>query len=295
MAASLWLTAPAGASYASEIAALKAQEQQLIGQLQSLQGQAGAAGQQAAATQQQMAVVQQQLTQDQTKLSQVNAALTQTTNQLAVTQAQMAKDRGQLADLVTILYQRDSSDSLAAAIANTSTISKLVDATVDLQTVRQQFDSLTKQLISDANALKRLQTQQQLEEKQVTALVDSVQSQENQLQSEESAYSAEQSDLTGQAATVSSQIQQVSSQVVLLEEEAGATQRGGGSGPEGLILNTCSGCYTGPDLAEDDYTPIGQCTWFVATHAYISWRANADGWIQGDAAAGPQYPIGDTP
>lgn len=299
MVASLMTTGTASASYASQIASLQGQQASLLQQLSSLQGAASSAGQQAATTQTQINTVQQQLTQDETQLSQVNAALAQTKDQLVTTEAQMAKDRTQLADLVTILYQRGSSDSMAAAIADSSSISKLVDATVDLQTVRQQFDTLTQQLIADANVLKKLQTQQQTQEQQVASLVTSVQGKESQLQLQENNYNAEQTSLTGQAATISAEVQQISGQIVQLQEEEAASAGGNGVGSGGEIISTClptssNPCYNGPDLYEDSYTPVGQCTWFVATHAYIPWHDNADGWIAGDEKTG-EYPIGTTP
>lgn len=293
MAASLLTTGTASASYASEIAALQSQQTGLLGQLQSLQGQASSAGQQAAATQSQIAAIQQKLTQDQTELSQVNAALAATTDQLAATEAQMATDRTQLAALVTVLYQRESGNSLAAAIANSAGVSQFVDKTLALQSVRQQFDALTKQLIADANSLKKLQAQQQAQRQQVASLVQSLQSQNDQLQAQNNAYTAEQSSLTGQAAAIAAQVQQISSQIVLLREEEAASGGNGSVGQEGLILNTCSGCYTGPFVHQDSYPP-GQCTWFAATEAYVSWLGNADQWIAGDANYG-QYPIGMTP
>ncbi|MGA9921539.1 MAG: CHAP domain-containing protein [Candidatus Dormiibacterota bacterium] len=299
LAASFLTTGPASASFASQIAQLQAQQAALLQQLNSLQGQASSAGQQAAATQTQINTVQATLTQDETELSQVNANLAETKDQLVATQAQMAKDRTELADLVTVLYQRNGSDSFAAAIANSSSISKIVDDTVDLQTVRQQFDSLTKQLIADANALKRLQAQQQTQEQQVATLVTSVQGQENQLQTQENAFSAEENSLTGQAGTIAAQVQQISSQIVMLQAEADASEDGNGVGSGGQIVSTCrpnssNPCYTGPDLYEDSYTPVGQCTWFVATQAYIPWHGNAEDWY-GDDVHANTYPTGSTP
>jgi surface antigen/peptidoglycan hydrolase CwlO-like protein len=296
MAASLLTTGTASASYASQIAALQAQRSQLLGQLQSLQGQASSAGQQAAATQTQIASIQQKLTQGQTELTQVTAALAATNNQLAATQAQMATDRTQLAALVTVLYQRENGNSMAAAIANSAGISQFVDDTIDLQTIRQQFDALTQQLIADANKLKVLQAQQQAQKQQVAALVSSLQSQNNQLQAQENAYSAEQNDLTGQAAQIAAQVEQISNQIVVLEEESAASVGTGGGGEWGEIISTCTptssnACYAGGYLNDDTYTPVGQCTWFVATHAYIPWHANADGWIADDDV----YAIGSIP
>lgn len=300
MAASLVSTAPAAASYSSEIAALKAQQATLLQQLSALQGQAASAGQQAATTEQQIGAVQQQLTQDETELSQVSAQLAHTKDQLATTEAQMARDRTQLADMVTILYQRNGNNSLAAAIANSSSISKLVDDTLALQSVRQQFDSLTQQLIADANTLKSLQTEQVAQVQQVNALVASVQSQEGQLQSQEAAYSAQQSSLSGQAGAIAAQVRQIGSQILLLEEEAAASVGGNGVGSGGNIIAICPPgnpqCYNGSFVNQDAY-PMGQCTWFVATQAYVGWLGNADQWISGDANPhpGPTYPIGMTP
>jgi surface antigen/peptidoglycan hydrolase CwlO-like protein len=296
IAAGLLTTGTASASYASQIAALQAQRSNLLSQLQSLQGQASSAGQQAAATQTQISAIQQKLAQGQTELTQVTAALTATSNQLAATQAQMATDRTQLAALVTVLYQRENGNSIAAAIANSSGISQFVDDTIDLQTIRQQFDALTQQLIADANKLKTLQAQQQAQKQQVAALVSSLQSQNNQLQAQENAYSAEQNDLTGKAAQIAAQVQQISNQIVVLEEESAASVGTGGGGEWGEIISTCTptasnACYAGPYLNDDSYTPVGQCTWFVATHAYIPWHANADGWIADDDV----YPIGSIP
>ncbi|MGA8207320.1 MAG: CHAP domain-containing protein [Candidatus Dormiibacterota bacterium] len=296
MAAGLLTTGTASASYASQIAALQAQRSNLLSQLQSLQGQASSAGQQAAATQTEISAIQQKLAQGQTELTQVTAALAATSNQLAATQAQMATDRTQLAALVTVLYQRENGNSMAAAIANSSGISQFVDDTIDLQTIRQQFDALTKQLIADANKLKTLQAQQQAQKQQVAALVSSLQSQNNQLQAQENAYSAEQNDLTGQAAQIASQVQQISNQIVVLEEESAASVGTGGGGEWGEIIATCTptasnACYAGAYLNDDSYMPVGQCTWFVATHAYIPWHANADGWIADDDV----YPLGSIP
>jgi surface antigen/peptidoglycan hydrolase CwlO-like protein len=296
MAAGLLTTGTASASYASQIAALQAQRSNLLSQLQSLQGQASSAGQQAAATQTQISAIQQKLAQGQTELTQVTAALAATSNQLAATQAQMATDRTQLAALVTVLYQRENGNSMAAAIANSSGISQFVDDTIDLQTIRQQFDALTQQLIADANKLKTLQAQQQAQKQQVAALVNSLQSQNNQLQAQENAYSAEQNDLTGQAAQIASQVQQISNQIVVLEEESAASVGTGGGGEWGEIIATCTptagnACYAGAYLNDDTYTPVGQCTWFVATHAYIPWHANAAGWIADDDV----YPLGSIP
>jgi peptidoglycan hydrolase CwlO-like protein len=295
-AAGLLTTGTASASYASQIAALQAQRSALLSQLQSLQGQASSAGQQAAATQTQITAIQQKLAQGQTELTQVTAALAATSNQLIATQAQMAKDRTQLAALVTVLYQRENGSSMAAAIANSSGISQFVDATINLQTIRQQFDALTQQLITDANKLKTLLAQQQAQKQQVAALVSSLQSQNNQLQAQENAYSAEQNDLTGQAAQTAAQVQQISNQIVVLQEESAASVGTGGGGAWGEIIGTCTpsgsnACYAGAYLNDDSYTPVGQCTWFVATHAYIPWHANANGWIADDNA----YPIGSIP
>lgn len=294
VAASLMTTGTVSASYQSEIGALQQQQNALISQLQSLQGQAASAGQQAASTEQQITAIQQKLSQEQLALSEANAELTATTNQLTATEAQMTRDRTQLAALVTILYQRGSSNSLAAAIANSSSISKLIDDTVDLQTVRQQFDSLTKQLIADTNALKTLQAQQTLQEQQVATLVTGLQSQSNQLQAAENAYSAEQDSLTGAAGQISAQIQSLSTQIQVLQEEEAASAGGGSLGDGGTILDV----YSDPDYpnlgSEPDAYPVGQCTWFVASEAYVSWAANANGWISGDEASG-QYPLGDAP
>ncbi|MGC2192993.1 MAG: CHAP domain-containing protein [Candidatus Dormiibacterota bacterium] len=295
MAASLLTTGPAAASYGSEISALQAEQNALISQLQTLEGQAASAGQQAATTEIQITAIQQKLSQEQIALSVANAQLTATTNQLTTTEAQMARDRTELAALVTTLYQRDSSNSLAAAIANSSNISKLVDDTVDLQTVRQQFDSLTKQLISDANTLKKLQAQQQAQEQAVAVLVSGLQSQSNQLQSAEDTYSSEQSSLSGQAAQISAQIQSLSSQIQNLQEEEAVSEGGGSLGAGGTILQV----YSDPDYpnfgsAPDNYPP-GQCTWFVASEAYVGWSANADGWISGNASMLDPYPEGMTP
>lgn len=296
MGAGLLTTGTASASYSSQIAALQAQRSNLLSQLQSLQGQASSAGQQAAATQTQITAIQQKLAQGQTELTQVTAALAATSNELAATQAQMASDRTQLAALVKVLYQRENGNSMAAAIANSSGISQFVDATISLQTIRQQFDALTQQLIADANKLKTLQAQQQAQKAQVAALVSSLQSQNNQLQAQENAYSAEQNDLTGQAAQIAAQVQRLSNQIVVLQEESAASVGTGGGGQWGEIISTCTpsasnACYAGAYLNSDSYTPVGQCTWFVATHAYIPWRANANGWIADDNV----YPIGSIP
>jgi surface antigen len=296
MAAGLLTTGTASASYSSQIAALQAQRSNLLSQLQSLQGQASSAGQQAAATQTQITAIQQKLAQGESELTQVTAALAATNNQLAATQAQMATDRTQLAGLVTVLYQRENGNSIAAAVANSSGISQFVDDTIALQTIRQQFDALTKQLITDANKLKALQAQQQAQEQQAAALVSSLQSQNNQLQAQENAYSAEQNDLTGQAAQIANQVQQISNQIVVLQEESAASVGTGGGGEWGEIISTCTpnagnACYAGAYLNDDTYTPVGQCTWFVATHAYIPWHANANGWIADDNL----YPVGSIP
>jgi peptidoglycan hydrolase CwlO-like protein len=282
MAASLLTTGTAVASIASQIQALQQQQSALLSQLSALQGQAATAGQQAAATANQITVIQQKLTQDQTELSQINGALTTTNNRLATTQAQMATDRTQLAGLVTVLYQRGAGTSLADAIANSSGISQFVDNTLDLQTLRQQFASLTTQLIADADSLKVLQAEQQAQEQQVAALVSGLQSQSSQLQAAESTYSSEQNNLTGQAA-----------QIQLLEEEESAPAGGGSAGETGTILHVYSGY---PDLGgfPDDY-PVGQCTWFAASEAAVSWNGNANEWIAGDASSPDPYPIGMTP
>jgi len=293
MAASLLTTGSASASYASQIQALQQQQSALLGQLSGLEGQAASAGQQAAATESQITVIQQKLSQEQTALSQVNAELTDTNNQLAITQAQMARDRAQLADLVTVLYQRDSGGSLAAALANSSSVSKFVDATLELQTVRQQFDNLTQQLIADAKSLKVLQAQQQLQEQQVASLVSGLQSQSNQLQAAENTYSSEQNSLTGQAAQVAAQVQALSSQIQLLQEEESAASGGGSTGYGGTILHVYSGY---PDLGNypDNY-PVGQCTWFAASEALVPWNGNANQWIAGNAGSSHPYPMGMTP
>ena len=70
----------------------------------------------------------------------------------------------------------------------------------------------------------------------------------------------------------------------------------GGGGEWGEIISTCTpnagnACYAGAYLNDDTYTPVGQCTWFVATHAYIPWHANANGWIADDNL----YPVGSIP
>lgn len=292
-AASLLTTGPAAASYSSEIAALQQQQSALISQLQALEGQAASAGQQAAATETQITTIQQKLSQDQIQLSEVNAELTATKNQLTATEAQMARDRTQLAALVTVLYQRGSSNSLAAAIANSSSISKLVDDTVVLQTVRQQFDSLTKQLIADADALKTLQAQQQAQEVQVAALVSGLQSQSNQLQAAENQYTTEQSSLTGAAGQISAQIQSLSTQIQNLQEEESAFSGGGSLGAGGTVLAVYSG-YPNLGSYPDNYPP-GQCTWFAASQAAIDWSQNADGWITGNANSANPYQTGMTP
>ena len=293
VAASLLSTSPASASYQSQIASLQQQQSVLLSQLAALEGQAASAGQQAAATETQITAIQQKLSEDQTQLSTDTAQLNATNNQLTATEAQMAKDRTQLAALVTVLYQRNANDSFAAALANSSSISKLVDDTVDLQTVRQQFDSLTKQLIADTNALKILQAQQQAQEQQVAALVAGLQSQANQLQAAENSFTAEQGSLTGQAAQISTQIQDISTQIQILEEEDSASGGGGSLGDGGRVLTVYSG-YPNLGSFPDDY-PQGQCTWFAASEANIDWSANADGWIAGDANSANPCPIGMTP
>jgi peptidoglycan hydrolase CwlO-like protein len=293
IAASLISTAPASADYQTQISSLQQQQSELLSQLASLEGQAASAGQQAAATQTQITAIQQKLSQDQTELSTVTAQLNATDDQLTSTEAQMARDRSQLAALVTVLYQRDANDSFASAIADSSSISKLVDDTVDLQTVRQRFDSLTKQLIADANALKVLQAQQQAQQQQVATLVAGLQSQENQLQAAENTFTSEQGSLTGQAAQISAQIQSISGQIEILQEEDAAASGGGSLGYGGTILAVYSG-YPNLGPYPDDY-PQGQCTWFAASEAYIDWSANADGWIAGDANSPHPYPIGMTP
>ncbi|HUY09064.1 MAG TPA: CHAP domain-containing protein [Candidatus Dormibacteraeota bacterium] len=295
MAASLLSTGTASASYQSQIAADQLQQNDLISQLQSLEGQAASAGQNAANTQQQITAIQQKLSQDQITLSQVNAELTATSNKLTATEAQMTRDRTQLAALVTVLYQRGATNSLAAAIANSSSISKLVDDSVDLQTVRQQFDSLTQQLIADATALKTLQAQQTTQEQQVTALVSGLQSQSDQLQAAETTYSKEQSSLTGEAGQISAAIQSLSTQIQVLQEEEAASAGGGSLGDGGTILQVYSNPnYPNFGSAADNYPP-GQCTWFVASQAYVGWSANANGWISGNASMLQPYSTGVTP
>jgi surface antigen len=293
MAASLLTTGSASASIASQIQALQQKQSALLSQLSALQGQAALAGQQAAATENQITVIQQKLTQDQTQLSQINGELTTTNNQLAATQAQMATDRTQLAELVTVLYQRGSGTSLADAIADSSGVLQFVDNTLDLQTLRGQFDSLTTQLIADANSLKALQAQQQAQEQQVATLVSGLQSQSNQLQAAETAYSSEQDSLTGQAAQNAAQAQDLSTQIQVLEEEESAPSGGGSTGEMGTILRVYSG---DPDLGNypDNY-PRGQCTWFAASEALVDWAGNANEWIGGDANSPDPYPIGTTP
>ncbi|MGH7610430.1 MAG: CHAP domain-containing protein [Candidatus Dormibacteria bacterium] len=291
LAASLLTTAPASASLQSQIAADQAQEQQLIAQLQSVQGQSAAAGQQAAALQQQINTLQQQLSTDQTELSQVNAELTATNNRLAATEAQMAKDRAQLAAMVSLLYQRDSGNNLASAIADSSGIAQFMDATLTMQTLRHQFDTLTQQLITDANTLKVLRNQQQAQEQQVATLVSNLQAQQNQLTAQENAYQQQESQLTGQAGAIAAQVQQLANQILLLQLEESGAGTGGPGGPSGTILHVCNGCYTG---AYSNSFPFAQCTWFVATKTYVNWSGNAAEWIAGAAGAGT-YQIGSAP
>lgn len=293
MVASLMTTAPASASYASEIQQLQQQQAALVAQLQTLQGQSASVGQQAATTQAQIDSIQTKLAQEQAELSQANAELTATNNHLATTQAQITLDRSQLAQLVALLYQRGASSSVAAAIADSSGVSQFVDATLDIQTLRQRFDSMTTQLISEENTLKGLQARQQVQEQQVAALVSGLQSQSSQLQAAENAYSAEQSSLTGQAGQIAAEVQNISGQIQILQEAEAASSWGGGTGEAGTILHVYSG-YPNLGPYADDY-PRGQCTWFAASEASIDWAANANGWIAGDLNSPDPYPIGNTP
>ncbi len=290
--ASLLTSGTASASYASEIQQLQQEQSQLLGQLQSLQGQAASAGQQAAATQAQITSIQQRLAQEQAQLSQVNAELTSTNNRLALTKARMALDRSQLSDLVDLLYERGSGDSFADTLANSGGVSQFLDQTLDLQTLRQRFSTLTDQLVADTDSLKTLQATQQVQQQQVAGLVSGLQSQNSQLQAAESTYRSEQDSLGGEAAQVAAQVQGISNQILLLEE-AEAASWGGGSGEAGTILHVYSG-YPNLGPYPDDY-PRGQCTWFAASEALITWAANANGWISGDLNSADPYPIGSTP
>ncbi|MGH7608813.1 MAG: CHAP domain-containing protein [Candidatus Dormibacteria bacterium] len=292
MAASLLSTGSASASLQSQIASDQAQEQQLLAQLQSVQGQSASAGQQAAALQQQINTLQQQLSADQAELSQVNAELTATNNRLVATEAQMARDRTQLADMVSLLYKKGTGNTLASAIANSAGVSQFMDATLTMQTLKQQFDALTQQLIADADTLKTLRAQQQVQEQQVATLVSNLEAQQNQLTAQESAYQQQENALTGQAGAIAAQAQQVASQIQLLQLEEAGPGPGGPGGPEGTILTACSGCFTGSFSAGS--FPFAQCTWFVATKTFVNWNGDAANWIAGDAGAGT-YQIGSTP
>lgn len=299
MSASLFATSSVGAStLGQQIAQLQAEQSSLRSQLASVQGQASQAGQQAAATQQQVSVTQAQLAQEQQQLNRANAALATTDDQIAVAQAQIVVDRSQLASLVTQMYQHGSADNLSTAIADSSGIAQFVNNTIQLQTVGQQFSTLTTQLVTEESSLKALQASQTLQQQQVAGLVAGLQSRSAQLQSQEAAFNQQASSLGGQAGQIASQIQQVANQIQTLQaEEVAVSNYGGSAGAEeGTILQTFpapSPPY--PSGVADNY-PWGQCTWFVATQTRVPWApmGNADQWISENASMGA-YAWGTTP
>ncbi|HUY54101.1 MAG TPA: CHAP domain-containing protein [Candidatus Nanopelagicaceae bacterium] len=298
LAASVFTTSDVGAStLGQQIAQLQAQQSSLRSQLASLQGQASQAGQQAAATQQQVNVTLSQLAQEQQQLNRANSALATTNDQIAVEQAQIVVDRSQLATLVTQMYQHGSADNLSTAIADSSGIAQFVDSTLQLQTVGQQFSTLTTQLLSEETALKTLQASQVLQQQQVSSLVASLQSRSAQLQSQEASFNQQASSLSGQAGQIASQIQQVASRIQTLQaEEIAVSNYGGSAGAEeGTILATY-GPPSPPYGTSPDTYPWGQCTWFVATQTPVPWApmGNADQWISEDASMGA-YAWGTTP
>lgn len=241
LAASLFATSDVGASsLGQQIAQLQAQQSSLSSQLASVRGQASQAGQQAAATQQQVNVTLSQLAQEQQQLNRANAALATTNDQIAVEQAQIVVDRSQLATLVTQMYQHGSADNLSTAIADSSGIAQFVDSTLQLQTVGQQFSTLTTQLLTEEAALKTLQASQVVQQEHVSSLVAGLQSRSAQLQSQEASFNQQASSLSGQAGQIASQIKQVASQIQTLQaEEIAVSNYGGSAGAEeGTILAT---------------------------------------------------------
>lgn len=294
-AGALLVTSNAGASsIGSQISQLQAQEQSLNNQLSSLRGQASTANQQAAATQQQVAATEARLAQEQQALAQANAALAQTKDKVAATQAQIVVDRSQLASLVTDLYQHGTGDNLSTAIADSSGVSQFVDATLQLQSVSQQFTLFTNKLTAAKASLLSLQSTQQAQQQQVAGLVAGLQSQANRLQSEEAAYAQEASSLTGQAGQLASQIRNIQSHITTLRaEEVAITYYGGsGGGQEGTILRVLP-----RPVAPGDSYPWGQCTWYVASQTRVPWMpmGNADQWIQEDYSMGTPYAVGSAP
>ncbi|MHB8331046.1 MAG: CHAP domain-containing protein [Candidatus Dormibacteria bacterium] len=298
MAASLFATSDVGASsLGQQIAQLKGQQASLSSQLASLQGRASQAGQQAAATQQQVSATQNQLAQEQQQLNRANAALANTNDQIAVAQAQIVVDRSQLATLVTELYQHGSANNLSTAIADSSGIAQFVDNTLQMQSVGQQFSTLTTHLVTAENSLKVLQASETLQQQQVAELVSTLQSRTAQLQSQEAAFSQEASSLGGQAGQIAAQIQQVASQIQTLQAEEVAVSNYGGpaAAEEGTILQTY-GSPSPPYGTSPDNYPWGQCTWYVATQTNVPWApgGNADQWVSEDASMGA-YAWGTTP
>jgi surface antigen len=287
---------PAAASnLGAQIAQLQAQEGALRSQLAGIQGQASSAAQQAASTQQQVAAAQARLAQGQAELAQANAALAQTNDRIGQTQAQIVLDRNQLAQLVREMYQHGNANNLSTAIADSSGVTQFFDTTLQLQTVGQQFSSLTQELTSEEAQLRTLQASQQAQQLRVTALVASFQAAANQLQAQELSFQSQASSLSGQAGQIASQIQRIASQIQTLQAEEAAISSYGGpsSAEEGTILTT----FAAPAPAYPDGYPWGQCTWFVAGQTNVPWqpRGNADQWIGEDYSMGTPYAVGSTP
>ena len=296
LAAGSMVARPAGASgIGTQIAQLQAQENALRSQLSAVQGQASTAAQQAATTQQQVAAAQARLAQGQAELAQANAALAQTNDHIAITQAQIVLDRNQLAQLVREMYQHGNADNLSTAIADSSGVTQFFDTTLQLQTVGQQFSSLTQQLTTEEAQLRSLQAAQQLQQQKVAALVTSFQAAANQLQVQEVSFQNQASSLSGQAGQIASQIQQVAARIQTLQAEEAAISAYGGpaSAEEGTILRT----FPAPAPSYPDSYPWGQCTWFVAGQTNVPWqpRGNADQWVQEDYSMGTPYAVGSTP
>ncbi len=298
MAASLVTTAPASASYASEINALQQQEGSLQSQLGALQGQAAAAGQQASQLSAQIATTEQQLSSAQAALSEATAALAQTEDKIATTQSHIDADRTQLANLVAQLYQHGASDSMTSALVDSSGITQFVDTTLQLQALDKDFSNLTEELLQEEASLKTLQRQQQTQEAAVATQVTRLQNQQSQLQAEQAQYQSEQAQLSGQAAELSDEIQSDNSKIQTLQDEEIASEGSTGSygvGQGGTILSV-GPPPSRPYATNPDNYPYGQCTWYVATQTRVPWApwGNADEWVSLDLDY-DAYPIGLTP
>lgn len=240
-------------------------------------------------------LVQTALMQTRQTLTQDMALLAKTNDRITFLNQQIKADSLELSKLTVSVYQTQLSPpgSLASIVTNSSGFNQMVSTQIAFQILQQQFQTTASQLLKDRQQAHTLQIAQAAQLAQVTADVDKLQSQQEQLKQSQLAIQTAQSHLTGEIKTLT-----LESQTLLLRLDSmvgvPAIATVGTGSLTGSILAVCSLNSHDPNCpvgTHQNAFPYGQCTWYVATRMAVTWSGNADQWITNASAAGAQIGI----